>query len=110
MKQTKERQEYLKKYRRTHREQIRPVARARYLKNKEKWIKYGREYQRKHPYKTLSPEAQRKNHIRARTFQIYGAPPKGYERHHLNYNSPHNFILVPRAEHRKLHWKENTKT
>ena len=40
MKQTKERQAYLKEYRRTHREQIRPVAKAssksQNLKTKEK--------------------------------------------------------------------------
>ena len=75
-------------------------------KNKEDRRNHLREYMReysKRPYEI----AKRK--IRRLTQYYYGKVPKGYERHHLNYDSPHNFILIPIKEHRKLHKKWQNK-
>jgi len=44
-----------------------------------------------------------KHNIRLQSQRIYGKVPKGYQRHHLNYDSPHNFILIPIREHIKIH-------
>jgi hypothetical protein len=50
-----------------------------------------------------NPLSYNKTKIRDETYRIYGKVPVGYERHHLNYDSPHNFILVPKIEHQNIH-------
>jgi uncharacterized protein YaaR (DUF327 family) len=72
---------------------------------KDEIMKY-KEYHKKYMKDYIkNPEEKKKQSIRAKTFRIYGKVPKGYHRHHLNYDSPHNFILIPFEEHKKLHWK-----
>lgn len=63
---------------------------------KENHKEYMREYS-KRDYEIV------KRKIRRLTKYYYGKTPKGYERHHINYDSPHNFILVPIKEHVKIH-------
>ena len=49
------------------------------------------------------PEERAKKIIRMQSQRIYGKVPKGYERHHINYDSPHNFILIPIKVHKEIH-------
>lgn len=69
------------------------------LNNKEYHKKYMKDYVKKSHVKI-------KKNIRRMTQYYHGKVPKGFERHHLDYNSPNNFILVPKSEHKlKYHLK-----
>jgi len=93
-----------KKFRIRHPDKVREGdARRRKTEKRKEWTrKYSKE-------RLKDPIEKLKHSIRSRTNKMYGNVPKGYERHHLNYDSPHNFILVPRLEHKKIHTliKEN---
>lgn len=51
------------------------------------------------------PEVIKKRKIRRMTMYYYGKVPKGYHRHHLDYDTPHNFILIKAEEHGLKHRK-----
>lgn len=73
----------------------------------KKWFKgYLKEYMREY---SKRPDVRTKKKIRLQTQRIYGKVPKGYERHHIDYDSPYHFILIPIKEHKKLHNKMNKK-
>ena len=63
-------------------------------------IKYHNEYSKiyvKRPCEVI------KHRVRNQSQKIYGKVIKGYERHHTDYNSPHNFIVIPMKEHKEIH-------
>ena len=72
------------------------------FKNKEKRREYFNGYMREYSKK---PSERIKQRVRLQTSRIYGKTPEGYERHHINYDSPHNFILIPIKKHREIHKK-----
>ena len=79
-----------------------------------KWKKLHRDRVNEHHKKFMKeyikrPEERKKQYIRYKTFKIYGKVPNGYERHHINYDSPHNFILIPIKEHLNFHKQLNSK-
>lgn len=69
---------YAKWYRRTHRDKIAPVSRARYLRNREKLIKQSKEWQRINIKRIIEQHKQyyRKDPerwmLRAKTIKLYG--------------------------------------
>ncbi len=65
---------------------------------KERFNKYMKKYSKK-------PSERAKKLIRMQSQRIYGKIPIGYERHHIDYDSPHNFILIPMKYHKKIHEK-----
>lgn len=89
---------YEQKYRENHLEKIKEKE-ARRRKRPER-IKYMNNYSKQ--YVKLG-EAKLKHQMRARTNKKYGKTPKGYEKHHLDYETPDNFILVSIKEHKLIH-------
>ena len=72
-------------------------------KDKTKWKEWFKGYMRE--YAKRPHVIVKRKKIRRLTQYYYGKVPKGYERHHINYDSPHNFILIPIKEHKILHKK-----
>jgi len=105
---TKEQKERNKNYMREYHD--RPEIKVRHKKymkdyNSKSEVKlYQREYQKKYSKK---PSERAKKIIRMQSQRIYGKVPEGYERHHINYDSPHNFILIPLQEHKEIHEELN---
>lgn len=67
---------------------------------KEKFKKYMRNY-----FKGLTQ--RKKNVVRMQSQRIYGKVEDGYERHHIDYDSPHNFVLMKIKSHKKIHEELN---
>ena len=102
----KEYKRYRKKYETNHPEYLRLRNKTKMIKRRQspKWKEYYKKYHSKYMKTYPTTESGRiKKRVRLQTQRIYGKVPKGYERHHLNYDCPHNFILVPIKEHRKIH-------
>ena len=98
--QKKKNREYMRKYH--DRPEIK-IRHKKYMKEynkrpevKKSFKKYMKTYSKK-------PSVRVKKIIRMQSQRIYGKVPEGYERHHINYNSPHNFILIPRGFHKEIH-------
>jgi len=99
-KQKKKNREYMREY------HDRPEVKVRHKKYmqdynnrpevKKKFMEYMRDYSKR-------PTERAKKIIRMNSQRIYGKVPKGYERHHIDYDSPHNFILIPLKFHKKIH-------
>jgi 5-methylcytosine-specific restriction endonuclease McrA len=111
---------YAKWYRKTHEEQIRPVARARYLRNRDKWLANSKAWAKKHPDKIRAYGIKRwhKNNKLNRIRQLTKArfsnlKDNGFcqncgskdrlEFHHLEPIAPENFIILCFNCHRVLH-------
>lgn len=95
---------YRLNYRRKHPDKIREKdKRRRARENRKLWTK---NYNKK---RLNNPLEKLRHNIRVRTRKIYGRVPSGYQRHHLDYLSPHNFILVTIVEHRQIHNQINCK-
>jgi len=114
---SRDRKEYMRKWRARNRNKIREYDRRYKEKNPDKIkqkeirrrqkprrIKYMNEYSKKY---VKSGEAKLKHEIRSRTNKKYGNTPKGYEKHHLDYNNPNNFVLVPLEKHKLIHIQLN---
>ena len=114
----------MKEYQREYQKQY---SKGYYIKNREKLRKKGRIEHRKHFKEkkakldknkareyhnnymrvySKKEEVKIKQRIRRMTKYYYGKTPKGYHRHHINYDSPHNFILIPIKKHGKIHRKD----
>jgi len=112
--QKKKNREYMKEY---HERPEVKIKERRYLKEynkrpevKEKFKEYMKKYSKKpaeRHKKIIRMQSQRiyGKIIRMQSQRIYGKVPKGYERHHINYDSPHNFILIPIGLHKRIHEK-----
>ncbi len=76
----------------------------RYNKRKAdpKRIEYIKNYKKNY---CKRPKEIIKKRIRRMTQYYYGKVPRGYNRHHLDYDTPHSFILIPIKEHYKKHRK-----
>ena len=117
--QKKKNREYMKEY---HERPEVKIKERRYLKEynkrpevKEKFKEYMKKYHERPEVKekfkeymkkySKKPAERHKKIIRMQSQRIYGKVPKGYERHHINYDSPHNFILIPIGLHKRIHEK-----
>ena len=94
--------EYEKRYKEKHPNKIKQKEDRR--RKRTERIKYMNEYSKKY---VKSGEAKLKHEIRSRTNKKYGKTPKGYEKHHLDYNSPDNFVLKSISEHKSIHKIKN---
>lgn len=89
--------ELKKRYRETHKQQIKDYDKKWKEKNGKIYhAKYMIEYSKK-------PNEIIKKRIRRMSQYYYGKVSQGFERHHLDYDSPHNFILVSIKEHKEIH-------
>jgi len=99
-KQKERNKEYMKEY---HDRPEVKIKHKNYMKdyNAKPEIKtYHKEYQKTYSKK---PSEKAKKVVRMQSQRIYGKVPEGYERHHINYDSPHNFILIPIKVHKEIH-------
>ena len=92
------------RYKKKNIERIR-LRDSEYTKNRRKLPKFKKQHNDYMKEYSKREYVRLKQNIRIKTQRIYGEVPKGYERHHLNYDSPHNFILLPIKEHKILHHK-----
>ena len=103
-KQKKKNREYMKEYRK------RPSVRAREKSYNKKYLGYYNKrpeviekFKRYMKAYLKNPDERIKQKVRLKSQRIYGKVPKGYERHHINYDSPHNFILISIKVHKRIH-------
>jgi len=87
-----------KTYKQNHPEIIK--AKNRNRKKTAHRLAWTREYIKK---RLQIPEEKKKHYIRTRTLKKYGKTPKGYQKHHLDYDSPDNFIVMPIHNHKLIH-------
>ena len=97
--------DYQRRYRLKNGDKIRARERIRDRKRRERGKnkqdgEYHKEYMKKY---SKREEVKHKQNVRRMTYYYYGKVPKGYHRHHLDYDSPHNFILIPIKKHGEIH-------
>ena len=87
-------------------EKERKRDKLRYESRKEYRKKYNREYMKEYSKREYQLNKKR---IRRMTHYYYGIVPSGYHRHHINYDSPHDFVLITTKEHGIINRKINRK-
>ena len=111
---------YARLYRKENKDKIRPVSQARYLKDREKNLKYSREWARNHPEEIR--EHKRKQYIREKelmfirqkTIRIFSelknkstckvcGTKENLEFHHLKPYAFDNFEILCTTHHMKAH-------
>ena len=98
LKNRKKKKLYWQKFKITHKDYIKEKRRK---DRQSGWYKkYHKKYMKNYSKKE---NVKIKSRVRLQTQRVYGKVPKGYERHHINYDGPHNFILIPIQKHKKLH-------
>ena len=110
---TELRKAYIREWSKKNRDKIREYEKKDKLKHpdrfKEKEVRRRKkptriEYMKKYIKERMkNPEVRKKHHIRSRTNKKYGKTPKGYEKHHLDYESPDDFIIIPIELHKLIH-------
>jgi len=98
--QKKKNREYMRKYHDRPEIKIRHKKYMKDYNDRPKVKKNFKEYMKTYSKK---PTERAKKRIRMQSQRIYGKVPEGYERHHINYDSPHNFILIPIGFHKEIH-------
>lgn len=89
---------YEKRYKTKHPERIKEKEARR--RKKPEHIAYMKEYKKSYIQR---PEVRYKHRIRVRSNEKYGKTPVGYQKHHLSYDTPDNFIIVPIETHIQIH-------